>query len=91
MPLPQLEFLFDASKRSLEDAELAELNRSNNFAKAMRVELEAWIEASASAMVTRWMMDNREKLVARWEMNAEPAPPKKSRTKLFTEGKSETA
>jgi hypothetical protein len=87
VPLPQLDFLFDASKRSLEDAELAELNRSNNFAKAMRVELDAWIESAACAMVVRWMMDNREQILSRREV---AIPPKKIR-KLFTEGKSETA
>jgi hypothetical protein len=87
MPIPSLEFLFDASKRSLEDAELAELNRSSNFAKAMRVEMDAWVEACAAAMVTRWMMDNREALLSRREVGAEP---KKIR-KLFDQGKSNSA
>ncbi len=79
MPLPQLDFLFDASKRSLEDAELAELNRSNNFAKAIRVEHDAWIESLACALLYRWFMDNREQILSHREVGA---PPKKA-TKLF--------
>ena len=87
MPIPPLDFLFDASKRSLEDAELAELNRSNNFAKAIRVEHDAWIEALACAMLYRWFMDNREAILTRREVRAEP----KKATKLFEEGKSKSA
>ena len=87
MPIPPLEFLLNASKRSLEDAELVELNRSSNFAKALRVEMDAWVEACAAAMVTRWMMDNREALLSRREVRAEP----KKATKLFREGETKSA
>lgn len=89
MPLPSVEFLFDASLRSLEDAELAELNRSNNLAKGIRVEHEAMVEAIAAAMVLRWMMDNREVLLSRKEV-VMPAAPKKVRN-LFENPKSNSA
>ncbi len=72
MPLPQLDFLFDASNRSLEDAELAELNRSNNFAKSIRVEHDAWVEAIACAMLYRWFMENREAILSHREVVIPP-------------------
>ncbi|TMI88341.1 MAG: hypothetical protein E6H00_12980 [Bacillati bacterium ANGP1] len=60
---PPLSFLLGASTNSLEDLELAALNRRANLAKAVRYELEQWIEQSAAAMVARWMLENREALL----------------------------
>lgn len=62
MPMPPLEFLFDASTKSLEDLELAALNRAANLSKSMRVELDAWVEQLAEAMFVRWVKENRETL-----------------------------
>src|SRR5437588_12650803 len=60
---PPLSFLLGASTNSLEDLELAALNRRANLAKAVRYELEQWIEQSAAVMVARWMVENREALM----------------------------
>lgn len=62
--LPPIDFLLEASQTSLQDLELASLNRSANLARAVRSEIEQWIEQSAAAMVARWMIENREKLLA---------------------------
>lgn len=64
MPLPPLSFLLDASHTSLQDLELASLNRSANLGKSIKRELDDWIEQSAAAMVARWMLDNREALLS---------------------------
>ena len=57
-----LEFLLDSSDRSLQDLELAALNRSANLSKAVRVNVEQWVEQLTAAAVARWMVENRERL-----------------------------
>ena len=61
--LPPLSFLLEASRTSLQDLELAALNRSANLGKAVRSELQQWIEQSAAAMLARWMIEHREELL----------------------------
>lgn len=86
MSLPPLNFLFEASKRSLQDAELAELDRSNSFAKAIRVEHDAWVESLAKAEIYRWFLEHREEILSHREV---VIPPKKA-TKLFENPKKES-
>jgi hypothetical protein len=62
MPLP-LEFLLESSMRSLEDLELSSRNRAANLSKAIRIELDAFVEETAKAMLARWMIENRDALV----------------------------
>lgn len=62
--LPPLDFLLEASTMSLQDLELAALNRSANLGKTVKSELEQWIEQCAAAMLARWMIENREALLA---------------------------
>jgi hypothetical protein len=62
--LPAIDFLLESSTRSLQDLELASLNRSANLARAVRSEIEQWIEQTAAAMVARWMIENREALLS---------------------------
>lgn len=61
--LPPLSFLLEASQTSLQDLELASLNRSANLGKAVKSELQMWIEQCAAAMLARWMIENRETLL----------------------------
>lgn len=63
MALPDIEFLLESSMRSLEDLELSARNRSANLSKAVRAELDAWIEQQAAAMLVRWMIEHRDALV----------------------------
>lgn len=60
--MPPLSFLLEASMGSLQDLELAALNRSSNLGKAAKEEIQQWIEQSAVAMLARWMMSNRDAL-----------------------------
>jgi hypothetical protein len=62
--LPPLDFLLEASLISLQDLELAALNRSANLGKAVKSDLEQWIEQCAAAMLARWMIENREALLS---------------------------
>lgn len=59
---PSSEFFLHASVVSLQDLELASLNRGANLAKVVQHELSRWVEQTAIALVVRWMMENREKL-----------------------------
>lgn len=63
MSLPDLNFLFEVSVRSLQEVELAALNRSANLSKAVKHELDLWVEKEAEAMLARWFLDNREALL----------------------------
>lgn len=63
MSLPDLNFLFEVSVRSLQEVELAALNRSANLSKAVKQELDLWVEKEAEAMLARWFLDNREALL----------------------------
>jgi len=61
---PPLEFLLFASQVSLQDLELAALNRSSNLFKVLQHEVNKWVEQVAIAMLVRWVMENREALQA---------------------------
>lgn len=63
MPMPPLNFLLEASIKSLEDLELSSLNRSANLSKRLKIELDAWVEQLTTAEVARWMMENREGII----------------------------
>lgn len=58
-----IEFLLEASLMSLQDLELASLNRSDKLGKQVRIMLEEWIEQKAAAELARWMIENRDKLL----------------------------
>lgn len=47
----------------MQDLELAALNRSANLSKVVKHELDLWVEQAAIAMVARWMLENRDKLL----------------------------
>lgn len=62
MALPPIEFLLDASNASLQDLLITSLNRSANFSKTIRIEIDMWIEQEATAMLVRWLLENRQAL-----------------------------
>ena len=61
--LPPIDFLLEASLISLQDLELAALNRRANLSRAILSELDQWVEQSATAMLARWMIEKREELL----------------------------
>jgi hypothetical protein len=70
--LPPIEFLLESSSISLQDLELASLSRASNLGKAIKEEMFMWAEQYAAAMLARWMMDNREKLLATRDIRVKP-------------------
>ena len=62
MPIPPLDFLLECSMVSLQDLELSAMSRSANFAKQLRVELDMWVEETATAMLARWLQENRDSI-----------------------------
>ncbi len=72
MPIPSIDFLLDASLRSLQDLELAAHNRASNLAKGLKVEIDEWIEQEATALLARWMLTHRETLLTGKAIGAGP-------------------
>ena len=54
-----------SSKQSLQDLELASLNRAANRLKAAKLEYEEALREAEAAGVARWLIDNREELLVR--------------------------
>lgn len=62
MSLP-LSFMLSASKKSLQDFELARRNHASNIRKELR-ELEEQVrELEAEALFARWMIENRSEVI----------------------------
>lgn len=80
MSLPPIEFLFEASTQTLQDFELAALNHAANLSKAIRSELDMYVEKTAEALLTRWIKENRSALLREAAKRIELKPKK---TELF--------
>lgn len=72
MPVPTVDFLLYASTRSLENLELSSLNRAANLSKTLKLEMDEWIEQAATAMMARWMIENRAELLGQSVICAKP-------------------
>lgn len=57
---PPWEFLLSASRNSLQSYELTRLSHASNLRKEIGTLLDQWLEENASAMVARWLMQQRE-------------------------------
>jgi hypothetical protein len=66
---PPWEFLLSASRNSLQSFEFTRLSHAANLRKEIAALLDQWQEETASAMLARWLMDQRE----RHGKTAEPA------------------
>ena len=58
---PPWRFLLSASASSLQSFELSRLNLSANLRAEMAQLLDQWVEESASAMLARWLILQRER------------------------------
>jgi len=58
---PPWEFLLSASRNSLQSYELTRLSHASNLRKEIGALLDQWLEENASAMVARWLMEQRER------------------------------
>ena len=69
---PPWEFL-SASRNSLQSYELSRLSHASNLRKEITALVDQWVEENSSAMLARWLMENRERERAVVE-TAEPVP-----------------
>ena len=58
---PPWEFLLAASKNSLQSYELTRLSHAANLRKEIGTLLDQYLEENSSAMLARWLMDQRDK------------------------------
>ena len=58
---PPWEFLLSASRNSLASYELSRLNHAANLRKEITALIDQWIEENSSAMLARWLMEQRER------------------------------
>jgi len=58
---PPWEFLLSASRNSLQSYELSRLGHAANLRKEIGQLLDSWLEENASAMLARWLMEQRER------------------------------
>ncbi len=61
---PPWEFLLSASRNSLYSYELSRLNHAANLRKEIAQLLDTWLDENASALLARWLMQQREHRVA---------------------------
>lgn len=59
----RIEFLRESSPALLGSVELASLNRAANMEKEIRVMLEQWANDLATALLARFLIDNRDALL----------------------------
>ena len=57
---PPWEFLLSASRNSLQSYELSRLGHAANLRKEIGALLDLWMEENSSAMLARWLMEQRE-------------------------------
>jgi hypothetical protein len=65
-PAP-FQYLLECSQMSLEDFELARLDRAANLRKQLRDIAEEWVEAEVEAQLAHWVRGNRRRSVERTE------------------------
>lgn len=76
MPLPPMDFLLEASMRSLQDLELVSLNHAANLSKAMRSEFDTLIDHRVAAKMARWMIEHRDEMFREASLTVEIKPQK---------------
>src|SRR6185312_12655269 len=73
--VPSLEYLYTASRSSLQSFELAHLNHAANLRREIAVLMDQWIEETAEAMLARCMLDHYTGLRRPASSDAEVFPP----------------
>lgn len=58
---PPWSFLLSASKNSLQSYELSRLSHAANLRKEIAALVDQWVEENSSAMLARWLIENRER------------------------------
>lgn len=71
---PPWEFLLSASRNTLASYELSRLALSANLRKEIGELLDQWLDENSSALLARWLMDQRARTVAEADPSAEKPP-----------------
>jgi hypothetical protein len=58
---PPWEFLLSASRNSLQSYELSRLGHVSNLRKEIVALVDQWVEENSSAMLARWLIEQRER------------------------------
>lgn len=58
---PPWEFLLSASRNSLHSYELSRLSHAANLRKEITALVDQWVEENSSAMLARWLIEQRER------------------------------
>jgi hypothetical protein len=66
--------LLSASRNSLQSYELSRLSHASNLRKEIGQLLDNWLEENSSAMLARWLMEQREHSVHTPERTSTPEP-----------------
>lgn len=69
---PPWEFLLSASRNSLQSYELSRLGHVSNLRKEIVALVDQWVEENSSAMLARWLMENREREISTAQASAQP-------------------
>ena len=72
---PPWDFLLSASRASLQSYELTRLSHAANLRKEIAVLLDQWLDESSSAMLARWLIENRERCAKRADGDLSAALP----------------
>ena len=68
------EFLLSASRTTLQSYELSRLAHASNLRKEITELLDQWLEENTSAMLARWLIEQRERSVLAAESSVVPEP-----------------
>ncbi len=71
---PPWEFLDSASSFALQSYELSRLSHAANLRKEIGRLLDQWLEESASAMLARWLLEQRKRRASTLEPARSPEP-----------------
>jgi hypothetical protein len=63
MEMPSIEWLLDCSETTLQDLELAALNRSARHMKAAKADWNAAVTQAATAELARYLRENRKAIL----------------------------
>jgi hypothetical protein len=75
---PPWEFLLSASRNSLQSYELSRLSHAANLRKEIGALLDQWMEENSSALLARWLMEQREHPPLAQEVAASGELPRKN-------------
>jgi hypothetical protein len=72
---PPWEFLLSASRATLQSYELTRLSHAANLRKEIAVLLDQWLDENSSAILARWLIENRDRCATRADADLSASRP----------------